>query len=226
MKKIMMVCESFGGGVFTYVSQLCNDIVDKFDVYLVYSIRPQTPKNYKEYIDSRVKLIELEDFGKSSKIIKTIKKLRDLKKEINPDIIHLHSSLAGGIGRLAFKGNNIIYTPHGYAHILMGRGIKSKIYKFAEKLLGNRAITLTCCESENDEAKKFCKKTSYIETGINLDDLSKSLSNIATKKMIVLLFLLLVEFALKNSHKFLMRLQNWYQKLNLFGLAAVSLKQN
>lgn len=25
-KKILMVCEAFGGGVFTYVSQLCNRI--------------------------------------------------------------------------------------------------------------------------------------------------------------------------------------------------------
>ena len=26
-KKILMVCEAFGGGVFTYVSQLCNDML-------------------------------------------------------------------------------------------------------------------------------------------------------------------------------------------------------
>ena len=45
-KRILMVCEAFGGGVFTYVSQLCNDMVDEFDVYLAYSLRPQTPKNY------------------------------------------------------------------------------------------------------------------------------------------------------------------------------------
>ena len=50
MKKILMVCEAFGGGVFTYVSQLCNDMVDDFDVYLAYSIRPQTPKNYKDFL--------------------------------------------------------------------------------------------------------------------------------------------------------------------------------
>lgn len=25
-KRILMVCEAFGGGVFTYVSQLCNDM--------------------------------------------------------------------------------------------------------------------------------------------------------------------------------------------------------
>ena len=36
MKKILMVCEAFGGGVFTYVSQLCNDMCDSFDVTLVF----------------------------------------------------------------------------------------------------------------------------------------------------------------------------------------------
>ena len=33
-EKILMVCESFGGGVFTYVSQLCNDMVDDFEFIL------------------------------------------------------------------------------------------------------------------------------------------------------------------------------------------------
>ena len=53
-KKILMVCAAFGGGVFAYVSQLCNDMCDEFDVYLAYAIRPQTTKNYKEALDERV----------------------------------------------------------------------------------------------------------------------------------------------------------------------------
>lgn len=64
MKKILMVCEAFGGGVFTYVSQLCNDMCENFEVYLAYSIRPQTPKNYKEFLDDRINLIEVEYLGK------------------------------------------------------------------------------------------------------------------------------------------------------------------
>lgn len=183
MKKILMVCEAFGGGVFTYVSQLCNDMVDDFDVYLAYTIRSQTPKNYKEFLDSRVHLIELKNMSfKSltsiSNDIKSVKELRRIRDEVKPDIIHLHSSVAGGIGRLAFKGSNVVYTPHGYAHILMGPSKKSKMYRMAEKLLGNRAITLTCCESEDEEARKFSKKTAYIETGVNLADLSASLDGI------------------------------------------------
>ena len=39
-KKILMVCEAFGGVVFTYVRQLCNDMCDNFDIYLAYSLRP------------------------------------------------------------------------------------------------------------------------------------------------------------------------------------------
>ena len=73
-KRILMVCEAFGGGVFTYVSQLCNDMVDEFDVYLAYSLRPQTPKNYTDFLDQRVHLIEMENVG--------VKGLTNLKSDI------------------------------------------------------------------------------------------------------------------------------------------------
>ncbi len=188
-KKILMVCEAFGGGVFTYVSQLCNDMADDFDVYLAYSLRPQTPKNYRDFLNKRVHLVEMKTVGvKGLMDLKSdfaaIRELRQIEKDVKPDVIHLHSSVAGGLGRLAYKGKNntVVYTPHGYAHILMGPGKKSKVYKFAEKILGNRALTLTCCESEDEEAKKFSKRTAYVETGVNLADLSASLDGIKPVK--------------------------------------------
>ena len=191
MKKILMVCEAFGGGVFTYVSQLCNDMVDDFEVFLAYSIRPQTPKNFKEFLDKKVHLIEVKNFSAKglaniSNDIRVIKELRSIEKKIQPDVIHLHSSVAGGIGRLAFKGKNntVVYTPHGYAHILMGSGVKCKMYGVMEAILGkfSNAITLTCCESEDKVAKGFTRRTAYIETGVNLTDLSASLDGIEPVK--------------------------------------------
>lgn len=188
-KKILMVCEAFGGGVFTYVSQLCNDMADDFDVYLAYSLRPQTPKNYRDFLNKRVHLVEMKTVGvKGLMDLKSdfaaIRELHQIEKDVKPDVIHLHSSVAGGLGRLAYKGKNntVVYTPHGYAHILMGPGKRSKVYKFAEKILGNRALTLTCCESEDEEAKKFSKRTAYVETGVNLADLSASLDGIKPVK--------------------------------------------
>jgi len=188
MKKILMVCEAFGGGVFTYVSQLCNDMCESFDVYLAYSIRSQTPQNYKDFLDERIHLIEVQNFGNLMNVhnnIKVIRELRQIEERVKPDIIHLHSSIAGGLGRIAFKGKNntVVYTPHGYAHILMGRNKKTMLYELMEKILGKtNAITLTCCESEDDVAKTLCKRTTYIETGVNLSDLSDALDNVEPVK--------------------------------------------
>lgn len=189
MKRILMICEAFGGGVYAYVSQLCNDMCDAFDVYLAYSIRPQTPKEFANQLDHRIHLIEVKSFGRDFLNVKsnqkTIQELREIANTVQPDIIHLHSSIAGGLGRIAFNGKNctVIYTPHGYAHILMGPGVKSKIYLALEKILGRtNHITLTCCESEDAEAKKLCKRTAYIETGINLRELSAALDGIEPLK--------------------------------------------
>lgn len=184
-RKILMVVESLGGGVFTYVSQLSNDMCEEFEVYIAYAIRVQTPDNFKDFFNKNVNLIEIKNFGKLSNligIIKTIKELREIEDKIKPDIIHLHSSIAGGIGRLAFVGkkNKVIYTPHGYNYLMVGKDtLKGKFYKSLEYILGKRnCITLTCCKSEDEEAKQFSTKTAYIETGVNLLDLKKSLSDI------------------------------------------------
>lgn len=48
-----------------------------------------------------------------------------------------------------------------------------------EKILGKtNAVTLTCCESEDAVAKTLGKRTAYIETGVNLEDLSEALDAI------------------------------------------------
>lgn len=184
MIKILMVSETIASGVGAYVTQLCNDMCDHFNIFLAYSsMRPETPKDFKDLFDPRVNLIEVKNFGKISDVagdIKAVRELQNIARAIQPDVIHLHSSIAGGLGRIAFRKSKVpvIYTPHGYAHILMGPGLRSHIFRFAEKVLGNRAITLTCCESEDEEAKKFSKKTAYIETGVNLKDLSTALDGI------------------------------------------------
>ena len=188
---ILMVCESYTGGVFSYVTQLCNDMCDEFEVYLAFSVnskkkrRPQTPPNYRELLDSRVILYEIKDFGSAKSIFKTIKRLKEIEAEVKPDIIHLHSSIAGGIGRIAFNGkcSAVVYTPHGYSFILMGSGFKSRIMYLAEWILGKRnAITLVCTPSEERVAKTLTKRTARIETGVNIDDLEKVLNNVEPAK--------------------------------------------
>ena len=79
MLRILMICEAFGGGVFTYVSQLCNDICRNFEVHLAYSVRPQTPKNYKEFLDPKIHLIEVKKFGQITDVAGDIKVIHELQ---------------------------------------------------------------------------------------------------------------------------------------------------
>ncbi len=188
-RKILMVCEAYTGGVFFYVTQLCNDMCDEFDVCLAFSVnvvkkrRPATPANYKELLDPRIKLFEIRNFGSVKNILKTIGQLRKIAIEEKPDIIHLHSSIAGGIGRLAFNGRKykIVYTPHGYSFVLMGNGAKSRLMYLAEWILGKKnAVTLVCTLSEKIIAEKITNNSAVIETGVNLDDLGSALAKVNT----------------------------------------------
>ena len=106
-KKILYIVEAMGGGVFTYIVDLANELVNKYDMYIAYAVRKQTPKNYKDYFDKRIHLIEVKNFRRAIDPMKDIAAFFEVKKiaaEIKPDIIHLHSSKAGAIGRMAFNG--------------------------------------------------------------------------------------------------------------------------
>ena len=54
-KKILYIVEAMGGGVFTYIVDLANELVNKYDMYIAYAVRKQTPKNYKDYRTTAIK---------------------------------------------------------------------------------------------------------------------------------------------------------------------------
>lgn len=52
-KKILYIVEAMGGGVFTYIVDLANELVNSYDMYIAYAVRKQTPQNYiVEFIDT------------------------------------------------------------------------------------------------------------------------------------------------------------------------------
>ena len=78
-KKVLHIVEAFGGGVFTFLVDLVNNTCDEYDIVLACSIRPQTPENYKEYIDDRVKIIELESGTRNISFTKDLKSFFEIK---------------------------------------------------------------------------------------------------------------------------------------------------
>ena len=64
-KKVLFFVESMGGGVFTYIVDLANELVKKYDIYIAYGIRKQTPDNYRDYFDRKIHLIRVNSFTRS-----------------------------------------------------------------------------------------------------------------------------------------------------------------
>ena len=92
-KKVLHVVEAFGGGVFTFLVALANKTCEEFDVTIAYTVRPQTPLNYRELIDPRVRLIEMSEVQRSINIGQDLKgaaEIYEIYKKIKPDFVHLH----------------------------------------------------------------------------------------------------------------------------------------
>jgi glycosyltransferase involved in cell wall biosynthesis len=188
-KKLLFVVEAMGGGVFTYVVDLSNKLADDYEVYIAYAVRKQTPKDYIQYFDSRVHLIKLKNLKRSISPYYDFKAFFDLKrlvKKIKPDIIHLHSSKAGVLGRYAFNGHKVpvFYTPHGYSFLMEDCSwVKKTTYWWIEKLAAKRfSTTIACSPGEYRESLKLSSKSCYVNNGINIKKLSHSFENVISEK--------------------------------------------
>ena len=177
-KKILFIVEAMGGGVFTYIVDLANELVNEYEMYIAYAVRPQTPKNYRDYFDKKVNLIKVDNFERSINPIKDLKAFFEIKKiakEVQPDIIHLHSSKAGALGRFAFNGKQVplFYTPHGYSFLMKNHSaLKRFIYRTVENVCAKRnCMTISCSEGEHQETLKLTKNATYVNNGINIDEL-------------------------------------------------------
>lgn len=178
-KKILYIVEAMGGGVFTYIVDLANELVNKYDMYIAYAVRKQTPENYKDYFDKRIHLIEVKNFGRAINPTKDLAALFEVKKiaaEVKPDVIHLHSSKAGAIGRVAFNGKiPMFYTPHGYSFLMENyKPMKRRMFKLIESVCAKRnCTTISCSVGEHQETLKLTERATYVNNGINMAELQE-----------------------------------------------------
>lgn len=183
MKTILQITEVSSGGVLPILSGICNGLVNDYNIVVAYGIRTDTPTNINEYFDGRVKLIPIKSFTREISIfsdIATAKVLKKLYREIKPDIIHMHSTKAGYVGRLTFMFDKIkmFYTPHGYCFLKKDDSVcKRIIYQIVEWVLAQgNCITIACGLGEWHIAKKINKNAMCVNNGIHTKEIDKVLA--------------------------------------------------
>lgn len=136
MKIFQVITVSEFGGAQTIVANLAQGIDNSHEIFILYGGDGEAWK----HLGDKVHLIRLNEHRKniSWKDIILAFKLFRLRLKYKPDIVHLHSSKMGAIGRIVFAPSKIVYTVHGFD------SIRKAFRKFLiiEKALKNRAAKI------------------------------------------------------------------------------------
>lgn len=174
-KKIMHIAQS-PGGVERYINMFLKNInSNEFENILICS-QDYKEENYKGLVSAfeSIDMIREINFRKD---LKSIIEVRKLINKYKPDIVYMHSSKAGAIGRIANLGikNKSIYNPHGWAFNMQCSSRKKKVYIYIEKILAKFVdiiIAISNYEKRSALQEKICseKKIKVILNGIDINE--------------------------------------------------------
>ncbi|CAN1493637.1 RfaG Glycosyltransferase [Flavobacteriaceae bacterium] len=186
--KVVHIIEALGGGVYTYFKDLSyyfgdEEITNDISTSIIYSGNRKefNPEKIETDFSKGVTLIKINMVREFSPIqdFKSILDLRRELRKLNPDVIHLHSSKAGVLGRITcflfLKKRKIFYTPHGYSFLRTDiSNWTKKMYWTIEfrfqQLFGG--ITIACGDTEYEIAKKI-GESYLIRNCINIEEVSQ-----------------------------------------------------
>lgn len=182
--RVLHVTEAFAGGVLSSLTLLAAEQARSGDsVMILHTRRPETP-GHDEIERQAGAEIKRVDTGYSvdgwRNALRFGRCIRKTIAEENPDVIHLHSSHAGWVGRLCLLSSpyrrKILYSPHGFAFTRTDMPI---IARLAATVI--EFILARCCaglilvsSSESTLARKILltKRTAVLENRLRMSGYS------------------------------------------------------
>ncbi len=159
---IVHIVESTATGTLSMVRLVANSQVEAGHmVSVVYSRRDETPSEIESYFDDRVGLVNVQMSSLSDRL-KAFLKIRNIVNESSVEVVFLHSSFAGFLGRLAllFKRVKVFYIPHCISFMRKDISrIKFILFVFLEWIASVKKTTYLACSTS--EAKAIQKNIPF-----------------------------------------------------------------
>lgn len=117
MKILQVITLSELGGAQTVVANLSNKLSEEHDVIVASG---EGDGKMWHILNDNIKKVQLNHLKRALSLkhdALALLELRKLYKKYKPDVIHLHSSKAGMLGRFIFPSKIIVYTVHGFDSI-------------------------------------------------------------------------------------------------------------
>lgn len=182
--KILHISETFVSGVYTYIKNI-NHYMSKYDDvenYVIYSGERDHTKDdlIKAEFNPKVHLIKVKMAREinAKQDFTSLKELISLIKKIQPDAIHVHSSKAGVLGRvahIAYPKSKLYYTPNGYSFLREDVSkTRRKMFYFLEKAVTKIfGGTIVACGDEEYKYALQLGKSTLIRNGVDIEFLNK-----------------------------------------------------
>lgn len=179
--RVVHITETFVTGIYSYIKDISisMDNDDRFENIVIYSDNREGRIN--ESFPQKTRLIKL-DMGREINFKQDKKSSFELHKlltELKPDVLHLHSSKAGFLGRFVAvflkKKPKVYYTANGFSFLRTDISkTKQRFYYFLEKVIAkfSNSITIGCGDTEYEHAKKLGKAV-LVRNGVDVTNLQK-----------------------------------------------------
>lgn len=164
MRIFHVITLSSVGGAQSVVVNLANAQVKKHEVWVVSSADGEAWKALRP----EVKVVGIRQLRRSIgwRDLIVLLKLVYYRLKYRPDVVHLHSSKMGALGRLAFSSRRTVYTVHGFDSIR----IANRFFLPLEKALKGwcaRIVGVSRYDERNLIAEGIRKKVTCIYNGID-----------------------------------------------------------
>ncbi|WP_431228461.1 glycosyltransferase [Burkholderia contaminans] len=181
-QKIVHIAEAFGGGVLSMLTHLANHAAATgVDVTVLHSIRSETPTDFSTLFLPGVKLVYV-DMAREVSVKQDLRSVRALVRNLRdckPTAIHLHSSKAGVLGRIAARiatpNAKVLYSPHGLSFLRRDVSrMKQYAYLSFERIAAHIGGTIVACSgSELAEIRRKvrAKSTVLVENGVDVAEI-------------------------------------------------------
>ena len=168
--KVLHVAETLKGGLETYLRIVASHQTTSPDISQVKFVLP----GQVDWLGAENTHV-VPTARKASALLGYAKSVRRIIEAERPAILHLHSSIAGGVVRAMAlagqvpRGVKIVYCSHGWAFDQTGPAYKNLAYRWIERLLSWRSDAIICISKHEIRiAEKFgIRRCQCIPNGID-----------------------------------------------------------
>jgi glycosyltransferase involved in cell wall biosynthesis len=175
MRVLQIITRNIAGGAQTVLAHIANSLVLRG--HQVSIVAGEGDGSLWTILDERIEIINCPTLKRSLSLkadLKTFLCLRKVYNEFQPDIIHLHSSKAGLLGRLALPQNKIVYTVHGYDSVRKAFPIFRPI-EYLMQYLCAAVVGVSKYDEIKLKADKIRRNVSFIYNGIPDNEIDTNL---------------------------------------------------